>query len=59
MNPNDQLPQLQMMQMISGFWVSRAIHMAATLGLADHLQAGPKDTAELADGSGTPSPASG
>jgi hypothetical protein len=30
--------------------------MAATLGLADHLQAGPKDTAELAEATGTHAP---
>ncbi|MBD2533133.1 hypothetical protein H6G97_27590 [Nostoc flagelliforme FACHB-838] len=26
-----------MLQMISGFWVSRAIHAAAKLGIADYL----------------------
>jgi SAM-dependent methyltransferase len=34
--------------MILGFQVSQAIHVAATLGLADHLACGPRGNAELA-----------
>ena len=40
-------PQAAMLQMISGFWVSRAIYVAAKLGLADHLKEGPRTAAEL------------
>ncbi len=37
-----------MSQMISGFWVSRAIYIAAKLGIADYLQKQPKTAEELA-----------
>jgi ubiquinone/menaquinone biosynthesis C-methylase UbiE len=56
MNPNENSPQFQMIQMISGFWVSRAVHMAATLGLADHLKERPLDASELAEATGTHAP---
>ncbi|MBA2647841.1 MAG: methyltransferase, partial [Pyrinomonadaceae bacterium] len=38
----------QMLQMMSGFWISRGIYIAAKLGLADHLRDGAKTAAELA-----------
>ncbi|MGB7921968.1 MAG: methyltransferase [Pyrinomonadaceae bacterium] len=53
---NTDTPQFQMLQMISGFWVSRAIHLAATLGLADKLHERPLDAAELAEATGTHAP---
>ncbi len=31
----------QMLQMMSGFWISRGIYIAAKLGLADHLRDDP------------------
>src|SRR5262245_16421112 len=34
--------------MMTGYWVSQAIHVAAKLGLADVLQDGPKSSEELA-----------
>jgi len=37
-----------MLQIISGFWVSRAIFAIAKLGIPDLLQSGPKTIAELA-----------
>ena len=37
-----------MIQMITGFWVSRAIYTAAKLGIADLLKSGPKSIDELA-----------
>lgn len=37
-----------MLQMMSGFWVSRGIWIAAKLGIADLLKDGPKSAAELA-----------
>lgn len=37
-----------MYQMISGFWVSRAVYIAAKLGIADYLQEQPKTAEELA-----------
>lgn len=56
MNPNENTPQAQMLQMISGFWASRAIYLAAKLGLADHLQDHPKGAAELAEATATHAP---
>jgi len=49
-------PQLAMLQMITGFWVSRAIYVAAKLGLADLVKDSPKTAAELARLTGTHSP---
>jgi O-methyltransferase/methyltransferase family protein len=37
-----------MLDLISGFWISQAIYVAAKLGIADLLQDGPKSTAVLA-----------
>ena len=33
-------PTVAMLQMISGFWIARAIYIAAKLGIADHLRRG-------------------
>ena len=41
-------PQVAMLRMIFGFMVSQAIHVAATLGIADLLEDGPKSIDELA-----------
>lgn len=45
-------PSDQMLQMISGFWVSRALYVAAQLGFADHLHDQPRTAAELAKATG-------
>jgi SAM-dependent methyltransferase len=45
-----------MIQFITGFWMSRAVHVAAKLGIADLLQSGPKTVAELAEATGTHAP---
>ncbi|HKY30301.1 MAG TPA: methyltransferase [Pyrinomonadaceae bacterium] len=45
-----------MMQMISGFWISRAICVFAQLGLADQMKDGPRSTVELSALSGTHEP---
>ena len=45
-----------MLQMISGFWISRAIYIAAKLGLADHLRDGHKTVEDLAAATGTHAP---
>jgi hypothetical protein len=42
-----------MLQIISGFWVSRAIYIVAKLGIADHLASGPKTAEEIAAATGT------
>src|SRR5689334_20708149 len=49
-------PQLQMIQYIMGFWMSRAVYVAAKLGIADLLQSGPKTADELAQETGTHAP---
>jgi hypothetical protein len=45
-----------MLQMISGFWVSRIVYAAAKLGIADWLQDRPKTVAELATLTNTHAP---
>lgn len=47
---------LKMIEMMSGFWVSRVIYIAAKLGLADELKDGPKGAAELAESTNTHAP---
>ena len=47
--PLDQKPvPEQILQIITGFWSSRAVHVFAKLGIPDLLQSGPKTTQELA-----------
>ncbi|HEV8210272.1 MAG TPA: methyltransferase [Vicinamibacterales bacterium] len=41
-------PPVQMFGMITGFWVSQIIGVAARLNIADHLRGGPKSAQELA-----------
>lgn len=41
-------PSVAMFRMISGFRVSRAIYVAAKLGISDLLKDGPKSSEELA-----------
>jgi len=42
----------QLMAMASGAWVTQMIHVAAELGLADHLAAGERDVSDLAQACG-------
>lgn len=42
-----------MLQMVTGTWLAQAISVAATLGIADLLAAGPRAPAELAERTGT------
>jgi hypothetical protein len=53
---NDLAPSAAMLQMIAGFRISRAIYVAATLGLADLLNEGPKSSEELAQATVTHAP---
>src|SRR5262249_25636269 len=41
-------PQQQITRMLSGYWVSQAIYVAAKLGLADLVNDGPKTADQLA-----------
>ena len=45
-----------MLQLISGFWISRCIYITAKLGLADLVKDGPKTAAELAAATETHAP---
>ncbi len=49
-------PHAQLIQMSSGYWVSKVIYAAAKLGLADHLAAAPQTAAELAGPTHTHAP---
>ena len=42
----------QMLQLISGFWISRCIYVAAKLGIADLLKDRAKSAEELASATG-------
>jgi predicted Rossmann fold nucleotide-binding protein DprA/Smf involved in DNA uptake len=46
-------PQDQLARMITGYWISQAIYVAAKLGIADLLADGPKTADELARATGT------
>jgi hypothetical protein len=45
---NDQTSWQQLIQMITGYWTSRAIYVAAKLRIADRLKDGPRSAEELA-----------
>ncbi|HKY03453.1 MAG TPA: methyltransferase, partial [Blastocatellia bacterium] len=45
-----------MLHIISGFWLSRAVYVAAKLGLADLISDGPKTAPELATATNTHAP---
>jgi len=49
-------PPMQMLQLMSGFWVSRCIYIAAKLGIADLLNEGSKPADELATTTGAHAP---
>lgn len=50
-------PHAQLIQMASAYWMSKLIYVAAKLGLADHLAAGPQSAADLAGATHTHAPA--
>lgn len=52
MQGHDVPPPVQMMQMVTGSWVSQAVGAAARLSLADQLADGPKTAKDLAAKSG-------
>lgn len=49
-------PPMAMLQMISGFWISRCIYAIAKLSIPDHLNSGPKSAEELAAATETHAP---
>ena len=48
-------PASQILQLATGYWLSRAVYVAAQLGIADLLKDGPKSAAELASATQTDS----
>lgn len=54
--PKEIPPPLQMLQLMSGFWISRCVYIAAKLGLADLLKDGPKTADKLAKATGVHPP---
>ena len=51
--PTDRPAPKVLLQMITGYWISQAIYVAAKLGIADLLKEGPKNCDELAKATGT------
>jgi hypothetical protein len=49
-------PPIQMLQLISGFWIARCIYVFAKLGLADLIKDEPKTADDLATATGTHGP---
>jgi hypothetical protein len=46
-------PSQRILQMLTGKWITQAVSVAATLGIADLLKDGPKDVKELAEATST------
>lgn len=49
-------PPVQMLHILSGFWLSRAVYVAAKLGVADLLEREPQTAEQLAAATGTHAP---
>jgi O-methyltransferase domain/Dimerisation domain len=54
-NMSESHPCQQLTQMITSYWVSRAVYIAAKLRIADHLEDGPRTAEELAATAGVAS----
>lgn len=52
MSPEPPPPHIQLIQMGTGYWISRMLYYAAKVGLADLLADGPRSADELAAGVG-------
>jgi len=49
-------PQILLYQMATAHYLSHALHLAVTLGIADRLKDGPRDSRELAEATATHAP---
>ena len=49
-------PPVALLQMMTGYFVSKSVYVAAKLGIADHLVDGPASAEELAAATGTDAP---
>ena len=47
-NTSEIPPPVAMMSLITGYWVSQAVGVVATLGVADQLRAGPLSADDIA-----------
>ena len=56
MGTNASPPPATLLQMMTGYWVSQALHVAAKLGIADLLADGPVDCKDLAAATNTHAP---
>ena len=54
--PGDAPPQTALVQMMTGYWVSQALYVAAKLGVADLLVEGPRSVEDLAKATLTDAP---
>jgi hypothetical protein len=54
--PSELRPPVAMLHLIQGFWVSRALYVAAKLGIPDLLRDEPKNSADLAQSTGAHAP---
>jgi O-methyltransferase len=54
--PSAEPPPKALMRMLTAYWLSQGIHVAAKLRLADRVKDGPKTSAELAQATGTHAP---
>jgi len=57
MNARDAPSAAALIEQMTGYWVSQAVHLAAKLGLADLLRDGPRTSRELAGSCGAHAPA--
>jgi hypothetical protein len=55
-SPTDPPPFVALFQMITGYYISQALYVAAKLGIADRLKDGPRSYDELAHATGTHAP---
>jgi DNA-binding IclR family transcriptional regulator len=49
---NERKPSADLMRLVNGYQVTQAIHVAATLGIADQLRGGPRSAEDLAAATG-------
>src|SRR5262245_58874027 len=49
-------PHAKMRDLLTGYWVTQALYVAAKLGLANHLKDGPRTAEALASATGTHPP---
>ena len=56
MHPDDETPTVALRRLTNGYQVTQAIHVAASLGIADLLRDGPRDSDALAQETATHAP---